>query len=111
MHPAAPFVLAAITMAATTAHAGPYCYKWNEAYSRGDIAQTAATHQAWIVTHLPNDILQSLKAKGDAAAQSRLEALERLVVKNCELHGTLPVTTVLDDLATNYRSGRIDLFR
>jgi hypothetical protein len=37
--------------------------------------------------------------------------LERLVVKNCELHGTLPVTTVLDDLATNYRSGRIDLFR
>ena len=111
MRRATPFVLAAVTMAATGAHAGPYCYKWNEAYSQGDNAQTAATYRAWIVAHLPGDILQTLKAKGDAAGRSRLEALERLVVKNCELHLTLPVATVLEDLATNYRSGRIDIFR
>jgi len=111
MRPTALFVFAVIAMAATSAHAGPYCYEWSEAYSQGDVAQTAATHQAWIVAHIPGDILQALNAKGDAAARSRLEALERLVLKNCELHLTLPVATVLDDLATNYRSGGFEIFR
>jgi hypothetical protein len=111
MRPVVLLVLAAVTMAATSAHAGPYCYKWKEAYSRGDSAQTAAAHQVWIAARLPDDILQALKAKGDAAAKSRLEALESLVMKNCELHGTLPVATVLDDLAAAYRAGTIDVFR
>lgn len=111
MRLSAPFVLAAVTLAATGARAGPYCSQWNEAYSKGDASQTATTHQAWLAAHLPNDILQALKAKGDAAASSRLEALERLVVKNCELHLTLPVATVLGDLTTSYRSGAIDIFR
>lgn len=72
--------------------------------------RTAEAHQAWIMAHLPGDILQSLKAKGEAVARSRLETLERLVVKNCELHLTLPTATILDDLVTNYRAGRIDIF-
>lgn len=110
MRPVASFILAAVTLAATGAHAGPYCYEWDDARSQGD-AQIAATHQAWIAARLPQDILQALKAKGDAAAKSRLEALERLVVKNCELHGTLPVATVVGDLVANYRSGAIDIFR
>lgn len=111
MRSSVPFVLAAVALAATGAHAGPYCYQWNEAYSQGDASQTATAHRAWIAARLPDDILQALKAKGDAAAQSRLEALERLVVKNCELHGTLPVATVIGDLVASYRSGAIDIFR
>lgn len=111
MRSSVPFVLAAVTLAATGAHAGPSCSQWNEAYSRGDASQAATAHQAWIAANLPDDILQALKAKGDAAAPSRLAALERLVVKNCELHLTLPVATVLDDLATAYRAGTIDIFR
>jgi hypothetical protein len=110
MRPPVSFVLAAVTLAATGAHAGPYCYEWEDARLQGD-AQIAVTHQAWIAARLPDDVLQALKAKGDAAARTRLRALERLVVKNCELHGTLPVATVVDDLVTAYQAGTMDIFR
>jgi hypothetical protein len=90
---------------------GPYCYEWNEAYSRGDAAHTAAGHQEWILAHIPADILKLLKDEKDIINRSRLADIEHLVTINCELHMTLSVTATLDDIITSYRAGNFDLFK
>jgi hypothetical protein len=90
---------------------GPYCYEWNEAYSKGEAAQTAAAHQEWILAHLPADILKLLHDENGDINRSRLQDIEHLVLINCELHLTLPVTTTLDDIIASYRAGNFDLFK
>jgi hypothetical protein len=89
---------------------GPYCYEWNEAYSRGDAVQIAAAHQEWILSHLPDDILALVKDSG-VINRSRLVEIEHLVMTNCDLHVTLPVATVLGDIIANYRAGNFKLFK
>ena len=90
---------------------GPYCYEWQEAYSRGDATRTAAAHKEWILAHLPEDIQNLLKYENGIINRSRLSEMEHLVMVNCELHTTLPVATVLDDLITSYRAGNFKLFK
>src|SRR4051794_2113881 len=86
---------------------GPYCYEWNEAYSKGEAAQTAAAHQEWILAHLPADILKLLHDENGDINRSRLQDIEHLVLINCELHLTLPVTTTVDDIIAKLPRGEL----
>src|ERR1700704_6109344 len=106
----APVIIAVLTVTGACSR-GPYCYEWNEAYSRGDAVQTAMAHQEWILAHLPEDILKLLKDEKDIINRSRLEEIERLVIINYELHLTLPVTTTLSDTIMAYRAGNFKLFK
>jgi hypothetical protein len=90
---------------------GPYCYQWNEAYAKGEAAQTAAADQEWILAHLPADILKLLPDEKGNINRSRLQDIENLVMTNCELHLTLPVATTLDDIIASYRAGNFALFK
>ena len=105
----APVIIAVLAVTGACSR-GPYCYEWNEAYSRGDAVQTAATHQEWILSHLPDGILALVK-EGDVINRSRLGDIEHLVMKNCDLHVTLPVATVLGDIVASYRAGNFKLFK
>ena len=105
----APVIIAVLAVTGACSR-GPYCYEWNEAYSRGDAAQAAATHQEWILAHLPDDILKLVK-DGEVTNRSRLEEMEHLVMRNCDLHVTLPVATVLGDIIASYRAGNFKLFK
>ncbi|MBV8495010.1 MAG: hypothetical protein JO162_16200 [Alphaproteobacteria bacterium] len=105
----APVIIAVLAITGACSR-GPYCYEWNEAYSRGEAVQTAAAHQEWIAAHLPEDILKLVK-DGDVTNRSRLRDIEHLVMTNCDLHATLPVATVLGDLITSYRAGNFKLFK
>ncbi len=109
MRPVPLVVVAALTVTGACSQDRPYCYQWSEAYSRGDALRTAAAHQQWILAHLPADILNLLKNDKGAISRRRLESLEHLVTINCELHLTLRVTTVLDDLIANYRAGKMNI--
>ena len=94
-----------------TCSRGPYCYEWQETYSRGDAVRTAAAHQEWLLAHLPEDILKLVKDEKGIINRTRLDDIEHLVRSNCDLHATLPVTTVLDDIVSSYRAGNFKLFK
>jgi hypothetical protein len=111
MQPIPPLMIAVLALASACSESRPYCYEWNEAYSRGDAAQTAAAHQEWILAHLPEETLKSLKTEAGSINGATVATIDHLLMINCELHLTLPVATVLGDLITNYRAGRIDIFQ